>query len=256
MTTQPSDKAALRGEPSYIWRAGQQRRLELIQRAAGPRLDGMILEDGCGMGEYLQRLAVKARQAVGLEIEYERAVQARRATPSVVTAAGEHLPFPAELFDLVLSHEVIEHVCDDRRSASEIVRCLKPGGRLVLFVPNRGYPFETHGIYRRGRYCFGNKPFVNWLPRPWRDRLVPHVRVYSRRDVEKLFRDLPVQVIERRILFGAYDNIIARRPRLGKTLRAVLQWAEGTPLRFFGLSHFWVIEKKGNGQRGVIRKQT
>jgi hypothetical protein len=45
------------------------------------------------------------------------------------------------------------------------------------------------------------------------------------------------------VIFGAYDNIIARRPALGKALRAILQWFEKTPLRGLGLSHFWVVEK-------------
>jgi hypothetical protein len=113
----------------------------------------------------------------------------------------------------------------------------------VLFVPNRGYPFETHGIYWRGQYHFGNKPLVNWLPRLLRNRLAPHVRIYGRGDLAKLFNGLPVQVVEQAIIFGAYDNIIARFPGLGKVLRAALQFMERTPLRFFGLSHFWVVEK-------------
>jgi hypothetical protein len=44
------EKAARCGEPSYVWRAGQQRRLELIRQAAGDRLQGRLLEDGCGVG--------------------------------------------------------------------------------------------------------------------------------------------------------------------------------------------------------------
>jgi hypothetical protein len=58
-----------------------------------------------------------------------------------------------------------------------------------------------------------------------------------------LFAGLPVRVVERTIIFGAYDNIIARRPRLGRVLRGLLQALERTPLRILGLSHFWVIEK-------------
>lgn len=118
-----------------------------------------------------------------------------------------------------------------------------PGGRAVIFCPNRGYPFETHGIYWRGRYKFGNIPLVNYLPRAWRDRLAPHVRVYSRRDLEKLFTGLPVRFVERTVVFGAYDNIIARFGAFGKFLRGVLQFLEKTPLRGLGLSHFWVVEK-------------
>ena len=46
------------------------------------------------------------------------------------------------------------------------------------------------------------------------------------------------------MIFGAYDNIIARCPRAGRMLRAALQWLEKTPLRALGLSHFWVVEKE------------
>ena len=48
--TRDLDKAALRGEPSYIWRAGQERRLQMIVEAAGERISGRIMEDGCGVG--------------------------------------------------------------------------------------------------------------------------------------------------------------------------------------------------------------
>jgi hypothetical protein len=110
-------------------------------------------------------------------------------------------------------------------------------------LPQPGYPFETHGFYWRGGYHFGNIPLINYLPRAWRDRLAPHVNVYTRRDLEQLFSGMPVRYIQRTIIFGAYDNIIARFPRLGKGLRAILHWLERTPLRHFGLSHFWVVEK-------------
>jgi SAM-dependent methyltransferase len=138
---------------------------------------------------------------------------------------------------------VIEHVEDDRQTVAEMVRVLKPGGRIILFCPNRGYPFETHGIYRKGEYHFGNKLFVNYLPDRWRNKLAPHVRIYRKRDLEKLFEGLPVHFVYRTIIFGAYDNIIRRSPALGKLLRGFLQFLEKTPLRALGLSHFWVVEK-------------
>jgi SAM-dependent methyltransferase len=237
------EKAALRGNPSFVWRAGQERRLSMIRAAAGDRVRGKVFVDGCGVGMYLGHLSAEARQAVGLDIEFERTVEAYQLAKQVICGAGEYLPFPANTFDLILSHEVLEHVQDDAKAVREIVRSLRPGGRLVLFVPNRGYPFETHGIYWRGKYHFGNIPLVNYLPRTWRNRLAPHVRVYSGSDLDRLFKGLPVRVIERTVIFGAYDNIIARRPALGRVLRAILQTLESTPLRALGLSHFWVVEK-------------
>ena len=253
METRDLDKAALRGEPSYVWRAGQERRLRMIQNFAGERVRGHVLENGCGVGMYVEKLSALGGTVTGLEYDFDRAREARALSPHILNGAGEALPLPASMFDLILSHEVIEHVQDDRAAICEMIRVLrspdpasgKPGGCAVIFCPNRGYPFETHGIYWRGKYYFGNKPFVNYLPRVWRDRLAPHVRVYSKRDLEKLFEGLPVRFIERTIIFGAYDNLIARFGPLGKFLRAVLQWLEKTPLKIFGLSHFWVVEKTG-----------
>jgi len=54
---------------------------------------------------------------------------------------------------------------------------------------------------------------------------------------------LPVKFVRRTVIFGAYDNIIARRAGIGKALREVLLLLEKTPLRVLGLSHFWVVEK-------------
>lgn len=237
------EKAALRGEPSYVWRAGQRRRFEMILRAADGRQTGRILENGCGVGMYVQQFLKHSPNVVGLEYDFERAKQANEISTRVVNAAGEGLPFPAESFDLILSHEVLEHVEDDRQSAVEMVRALRIGGRALIFVPNQGYPFETHGIYWNGKYHFGNIPLVNYLPRGWRDKLAPHVNVYTAAQLRALFAGQPIRVVEQLIIFGAYDNLISRYGAAGKFLRGLLQALERTPLRWFGLSHFLVIEK-------------
>jgi SAM-dependent methyltransferase len=244
MTDRDLNKAALRGEPSYVWRAGQQRRLEMIKEFAEDRIRGTVLENGCGVGMYVEKLAGFGSRVIGLEYDHERAVEAHIRSSEIINAAGEFIPLPSSTFDLILSHEVIEHVQDDRAAIREMIRVLKLGGRAVIFCPNIGYPFETHGIYWQGKYYFGNKLFVNYLPRGLRNKLAPHVRVYSRADIQKLFEGLNVKFIERTVIFGAYDNIIARFGGLGKFLRAILQFLEATPLKFFGLSHFWVVEKQ------------
>ena len=67
MSQRNIDKAALRGEPSYVWRAGQERRLEMIVRTAGERLKGYILENGCGVGMYVEHLSPFGGKVIGLE---------------------------------------------------------------------------------------------------------------------------------------------------------------------------------------------
>jgi len=244
-TERTREKAATHGEPSYVWRLGQERRLGMIHGAV-PFLDtARVLEVGCGVGRYLEKLAGLSSVAVGLEYDLERAMEAARrlARPLVVNAANERLPFPAASFDAVVSNEVIEHVADDATSAAEMVRVLRPGGRIVLFCPNRWYPVEQHGVVWRGRHRFGNIPLVNYLPDPLRDRLAPHVRTYTRRRLLRLFAQLPVREVAYRRIFGGYDNLVARAGAPARALRDTLHRLEGTPLDAVGLSHLLVLER-------------
>jgi SAM-dependent methyltransferase len=240
-----SDKAALRGEPSYIWRAGQARRLALIRAALPDLAEPRILDNGCGLGVYVARLQESMPQVFGLEYESERAAEAARRVSAavIVCAAGERLPFPDQAFSAVLSNEVIEHVQDDCAALAEMARVLRPGGRALIFCPNRWYPVETHGIYWRGRYRFGNIPLVNYLPDSLRNRLAPHVRAYTRRGLLKLLGGLPLRVVAHTRIFGGYDNLVARFGAAGRLIRAALQALERTPLNVLGLSHWLIVEK-------------
>ncbi len=235
------EEAALRGNPSFVWRAGQERRLQWVLRHV-PLEGKRILDVGCGMGMYTQAFGRFSQEVYGIEVEFPRALEARERATGVVQAVGEALPFASDSFDVAFSHEVLEHVQDDRLCAREMVRVVRPGGHIVIFVPNRLYPFETHGMYWRGQYHFGNIPLINWLPDPLRNRLAPHVRAYTAPGLRALFRDLPVRVLVHRQMYAGYDNIVARHPALGRWIRRLTYALEGTPLRFFGLSHFLILQ--------------
>lgn len=241
-----SDLAALRGEPSYVWRAGQERRLQMIAKWADLSESAHVLVDGCGNGMYAGQIRKRYTPHVqAFDIEAERVAEARKETPTAFVAVAESVPFPDNTFDTILSHEVIEHVNNDREAALEIMRVLKVGGRLVMFAPNRWYPFETHGHYWRGEYHFGNTPLINYLPDVWRNALAPHVRAYTKRGILRLFAGTSYRVVHHSRIYGGYDNIIARVGQPAVIVRDLLYALEQTPLDTYGLSHLLVIEKTG-----------
>lgn len=241
-------RAALRGNPSFVWRAGQDRRFNMIATwglLEPARPVSHILVDGCGVGMYVRALQPYAAQVHGIDIEAEYLTRAVANAPGAALdlAACEHLPYPTAAFDLVLSHEVLEHVQNDRIAVAEMARVTRPGGRIVVFVPNRRYPFETHGHYWRGVYHFGNTPLINYLPDALRDRLAPHVRAYTATDLVGLFVGLPVRIVHLAQIYPGYDNLAARRPALGRWLRRTTYALEQSPLQLFGISHFLVAER-------------
>ena len=196
-----------------------------------------------GVGMYTGQFRRFSPHVTGVEVDLAAGRQAAARLPDIVVAPAEALPFAQGSFDVVFSHEVIEHVADDRAAAAEMVRVTAAGGRIVLFCPNRLYPFETHGHYWRGRYHFGNTPLVNWLPNALRNRLAPHVRAYTAQGLRRLFDGLPVRILHHSVIYPGFDNVAARRPALGRMLRWALYVLEHTRLQAFGLSHFLVLER-------------
>jgi len=238
------DRAIHLGHPSYLWRAGQERRLNLVRQYVP--LDGRrILDVGCGLGMYTEALRRCSAQVYGVEVELERAVQALDRATGIAQAVGEALPFASDTFDLVFSNEVLEHVTDDRQVVREMVRVARPGAYIVTFAPNRLWPWETHGVYWRGRYRFGNIPLINYLPTALRNRLAWHVRAYTRRGLLSLFAGLPVCILHLSTVYPGFDNVAHRSARLGHWVRAVSYRCEHVSLLDrCGLSHFVVVQKE------------
>jgi len=249
MVEAPGRAAAL-GRPSYVWRSGQERRLALIRRYVN--LEGArILDVGCGIGTYVRRLRDLSEHVYGIDIDEQRVRRGSLSLPNLALAAGEHMPFPNDSFDVIMLHEVIEHVSDDAATLREACRVARPGGKVVVYAPNRLYPFETHGVYVGRRYVFGNIPLVNYLPRFLRRRLAPHVRAYSKGDLRSLTKGLDASWAAHTVVFPGFDNVAARSGKLAKALRTILYGLEHTWFRAFGLSHFLVLEKRGAiGRRG------
>lgn len=243
------ERAASLGQPSYVWRAGQERRLALIRRYVDMK-DARILDIGCGIGTYVRKLGELSDRVYGIDVDSQRVKQGSRFVPNLLVAASEYVPFHDNQFDAVLLHEVIEHVSDDLQTLREACRIVRPGGKVVIYAPNRLYPFETHGVYLGKRYVFGNIPLVNYLPNFLRRRLAPHVRAYTKGRLRSLTQGLEMHWVAHTVVYPGFDNVASRSGMLAKTLRSILYRLEHTWFRAFGLSHFIVLEKTGPVGKG------
>jgi ubiquinone/menaquinone biosynthesis C-methylase UbiE len=239
-------KFAHLGKPGTAFSAGFNRRLEMIQSRIDLR-DKVILDAGCGEGVWLAKFAefTDEQNIYGTDIDPESAEMAKKVVEgaNILVSAGESLPFEDNKFDIVFSNEVVEHVDDDKLAVSEMIRVTKPGGKIVIFTPNRGWPFEQHGIFLGGKYIWGNIPLLPWMPKFIYTRFAPHVRNYWDSDLRKLLKDQPVKVNLHTHIFPGFDGMTRRFGVVGRAVQKIFFWLEKTPLNWFGISHFVILEK-------------
>lgn len=106
-----------------------------------------VLDVGCQWGATSVALARAGARPAGIDVEDKLIEGARiRASEQEVEidfrrGVAEGIPFSDGSFDVVILHDVIEHVRSHRRTMSEIARVLKPGGGLWMQGPNRLSPF-------------------------------------------------------------------------------------------------------------------
>ena len=127
-----------RVEQSHWWHIGRRRILsrfveDICRRVADHR--PRILDVGCGTGANLIMLS-KYGDAEGVDVSEDALAFCReRGLEKVKLGAGEELPYEDGTFDLVTAFDVVEHMDDDLAGLSEMRRVLRPGGRVLLFVP-------------------------------------------------------------------------------------------------------------------------
>jgi 2-polyprenyl-3-methyl-5-hydroxy-6-metoxy-1,4-benzoquinol methylase len=98
----------------------------------------LVLDAGCGTGRATAALARRHAEVVAIDIGEHLATVARgRCACRPVVGSVASLPFPDDIFDVVCSTEVIEHLPHPPMALKEFARVLKPGGHLVLSTPNK-----------------------------------------------------------------------------------------------------------------------
>lgn len=103
--------------------------------------DDLVLDFGCGNGVSGQLLARKfGCRVAGIDIDLALVQAARaRGVKSCWYDGVELMPFDSEQFDVVTCFHTIAHVPDPVIAMSEMLRVLKPGGRIAVVTPNRWY---------------------------------------------------------------------------------------------------------------------
>ncbi|HEX2060553.1 MAG TPA: class I SAM-dependent methyltransferase [Thermoanaerobaculia bacterium] len=146
-----------------------------------------ILEFGCG--EAPLGAALKARQkcrVVGVELDREAAAIARRRIDDVYNAdVREIVNILDEQFDWIVGGDIVEHLDDPWSFLSELRRLARPGGHLLLSLPNLANA-SVIGDLLQGRFDYVYMGLT----------CVGHVRFFTRRSIEEMLTMTGWQAVE------------------------------------------------------------
>jgi len=207
-----------------------------------------VIDCGCGAGGYVMEFLRMGADAYGIEYSEEKVARFKesgRDLDRVRVGDLQRMDFPDDTFDFALLNEVLEHVPDERKGLAEVWRILRRNGTLVIFSPNRLYPFETHGItpkWNRKPVAPHRTLLVPYIPLPLGKHLFDyHARNYFPGQLRRLVAGAGFRIVHRTYIWQSFENISGSQAdwirALRPGLRKVSSVLQRTPLlRSFGVS--------------------
>jgi SAM-dependent methyltransferase len=212
---------------------------------------GDWLDCGCCDGYYAAELRERgARTVVGTDIDEKRVAYAERLWAGFdglrfLAAPAERMPFPERTFDGVLLNEVLEHVADQSQALREVHRVLVDGGHIVVFGPNRWFPFEGHGAHVGSFAINVPVPILPWLP-GWLTWRFMRARNYWPRQLRDLVAGNGFDIVDVDFAFPLLTKFRWLPPAAITWYRALVPTLERMPaLKRFGISTVVVGRKPG-----------
>jgi len=100
-----------------------------------------FLDVGCGLGYFSEIACKKGAVVTGIDVGEELINKVHKKLPNgkFITASISKLPFKDRCFDIVLCTEVVEHVENQKKAISEIMRVVKKGGLIIVTTPNKNF---------------------------------------------------------------------------------------------------------------------
>ena len=118
-------------------------REEVIYKFLAPEKDDVVLDIGCASGRQIFKIANQIKEGHGIDIAESFISEANDHKAKLGLknvffrrAEGERIPYEDNTFNKIICAEVLEHVFDHNAFLTEMLRVLRPGGLLVLSVPN------------------------------------------------------------------------------------------------------------------------
>ena len=120
------------------WRSSGEQLEALVRSQISA--SSQVLDLGCGRGGVVELFWRDVRLAAGLDPDVPSLAEHRAPGMPVIRGRGEHLPFGASTFDLIVCLWVLEHLEQPEAVFNEVRRVLRPGGHFVFLTPNLGHP--------------------------------------------------------------------------------------------------------------------
>jgi 2-polyprenyl-3-methyl-5-hydroxy-6-metoxy-1,4-benzoquinol methylase len=141
------DRMAEHDATHWWYRARRTVLASLIARKVDLPPSARILEIGCGTGHNLAMLSGFGNvDAIEID-DHSRGIAAQRLGRDVGASPLPELTGVADLsYDMIAILDVLEHVEDDRAALEAIARRLRPGGTILITVPQYGWMWSGHDV--------------------------------------------------------------------------------------------------------------